>query len=67
MIFNRVQLVPKLGVPLKIVESFCLVQLLSQIREPASVFRLSLCVQHWDADAGSNPDASTLGDCRSWN
>jgi hypothetical protein len=67
MIFNRLQLVPKLGLPLEIVESFCLVQLVPQIPEPAPVFRLSLCVQHGDAVIGSNQDASTLGDCRSWN
>ncbi len=67
MICNRLQLVPKLGLPLKIVESFCLVQLLPQIAQSASVFRLSPCVQHWEPDIEFLREASNRGDCCSRN
>ena len=60
---NRLYLVLNLGLPLRIIESFCLVQLLPQIVEPVFVLCFSLCVQQWDAGIESVCDESIRGDC----
>jgi hypothetical protein len=63
MVGNRLQLVLNRGPPLRVVESFCLVQLLPQIIDPAFVFCFSPCVQHWGAAIESARDASIGDDC----
>lgn len=45
---NRAYLVVSLGLPLRIVASLCLVQVLPQLVESTFIFYFRLCVQHWD-------------------
>jgi hypothetical protein len=60
---DRLHLILRLGVALRIFESLCLVQLLAQLVEPALIFCFRLCIQHWDTRMRLAPCASMQDDC----
>src|SRR5262245_65981744 len=64
---DRLHLVLGLGLPLRIFESLCFVQLLAQLVEPALIFCFRLSAQHWDSRMRLAPCASIQDDCCIWS